>query len=208
MLIFTAQNLAYLAQPKTGTTAVEMALKPRADIIFAKRRKHMPARAFHNRVAPFLDSTFNLRPDRVSVMREPEDQLSSWYRYRTSADLRGSDKTTAGISFDQFILDLISDDPPPHASVGSQFKFLTSRGGDVLVHRLFAYENHPRFQGFLEERFDTPLDFKTRNVSPKTQADLEPATRAKLRAARADEFRLYDQLMAADGALEFRLGEA
>ncbi len=203
MLIFSRQNLAYLAVPKTGTTAVEMALKSRADILFARHRKHMPARAFHNRVAPFLRTAYNLRPDRLAVMRNPEEQLSSWYRYRTTAHLRGSTNSTAGISFDQFILDVISDDPPAHANVGGQFKFLSSAQGDILVHHLFAYEHRDAFYGFLEDRFGEPLDFKTQNVSPSMQVELEPATRAKLRAARAGEFALYDQLMDRGGELRF-----
>jgi len=37
MLAFTPQSLANIAVPKTGTAAVEMALKPKADILFTKR---------------------------------------------------------------------------------------------------------------------------------------------------------------------------
>lgn len=206
MLIFSRQNLAYLAVPKTGTTAIEMTLQSRADIIFAKHRKHMPARVFHNRVAPFLRTAYNLRPDRVAVMRNPEDQLSSWYRYRTTARLRGSPNSTAAISFDQFICDVISDDPPPHADIGGQFKFLTSAQGDILVHNLFAYEQPDALQSFLETRFGEPLEFKTQNASPTMDVDLAPATRAKLRTARAEEFALYDQLMDRGGELRFSPG--
>ncbi|MCE8006353.1 hypothetical protein [Aestuariivita sp.] len=206
MLIFSRQNLAYFAVPKTGSTAVELALKPKADIIFAKGRKHTPLMRFDAKIAPFLDDAFDLRPERVAVIRDPVEQLSSWYRYRTQAALRGSDNSTAHLSFDQFIADVISDDPPPHAGVGSQFRFLTASTGEVLVHRLFAYERQPAFRGFLEERFEQALDFKSKNVSPQTDTPLEPATRTKLRAARAAEFALYDRLMAADGMLTFTPG--
>ena len=208
MLIFSRQNLAYLAVPKTGTTAVEMALKRRADIVFARHRKHMPARGFHNRVAPFLESAYNLRPDRVAVMRDPVEQLSSWYRYRTSADLRGSDKSTADISFDQFILDVIADDPPEHAAVGSQFKFLTSADGDVLVHKLFAYEHRDQFHAFLNDRFGETLDFKFKNVSPKQEVTLAPTTLAQLMAARREEFDLHKRLIDAGGVLDFPVDRA
>ena len=187
MLIFSRQNLA---------------------IIFARHRKHIPARGFHNRIAPFLNTAYNLRPDRVAVMRNPEEQLSSWYRYRTKADLRGSSKSTADISFDQFVLDAISDDPPDHAAVGNQFRFLTSMAGDVLVHRIFAYDHRDQFYRFLEDRFGEPLDFKTQNVSPKKETSLDPNVRAKLRAARAQEFALYERLMEAGGILNFTLNGA
>ena len=208
MLIFSRQNLAYLAVPKTGSTAIEMALRPRADIVFAKHRKHLPARGFHNRVAPFLAKSFDLHPDRIAVLRDPVDQLSSWYRYRTSADLRGSDKSTADISFDQFVLDVISDDPPAHAGVGSQYRFLTSDQGEVLVHKLFAYSERRLLQGFLEDRFDAPLTFKSKNVSPQIDTPLSHETRERLRAARPEEFALYDRLMDADGVLDFALPQS
>ena len=203
MLIFTRQNLAYLAVPKTGTTAIETTLRRHADILFAKNRKHMPARAFHRNVAPFLKTAYDLVPDRVAVMRDPIAQLSSWYRYRSGDRLHGSPKSTAGISFDQFILDVISDTPPPHADVGGQFKFLSGPQGKILVHHLFAYEHMAQFHDFLEARFDEPLEFKTQNVSPKIEVEIESKTHAKLRAARATEFDLYDRLIDAGGVLNF-----
>ena len=73
MLIFLRHNLAFLATPKTGTTAVEMALKPHADIIFTKRRKHLNAVRYQRKVAPFLHDTFGKRPRSVAVMRDPVD---------------------------------------------------------------------------------------------------------------------------------------
>jgi hypothetical protein len=206
MLIFSAQNLAFLAVPKTGTTAVELALRRRADIVFTKRRKHMTAQKFHRKLAPFLADTFDLRPERIAVMRDPVEQIRSWYRYRTAEDLRGTARSTEGRSFDEFALSVIDDDPPPFAQIGSQFGFLTDPGGNVLVHRLFAYERQPVFRGFLEERFNAPLDIKPKNVSPRAEAPLSEDVLARLRVARAPEFALYDRLIAAGGQLGFDPG--
>ena len=139
-------------------------------------------------------------------MRDPEDQLASWYRYRRKEALDGSDKSTAAISFDQFVRDVISDDPPPHAGVGSQFRFLTARTGEVLVHRLFAYDDRAQFQSFLEERFGEALKITPRNVSPGAETELDPKTRAALHRARAEEFALYERLRAAGGVLQFDVG--
>jgi hypothetical protein len=206
MLIFSPQSLAFLAVPKTGTTAIEMALKPKADIIFTKRRKHATAQRFHNQIAPFLAAAYDLRPDRIAVMREPEEQIRSWYRYRTHAETRGSIRSTEGRSFDEFVLGVISDNPPPFAGIGSQFAFLTSSAGEVLVHRIFAYERQPEIRGFLEDRFGEPLTIKQKNVSPPTPAPLDPSTRKLLRQKRAAEFALYDRIMQADGQLLTSLG--
>lgn len=206
MLICSRQSLAFIAVPKTGTTAVEMALKPRADIIFTKFRKHTTAQRFHNKIAPFLDEVFDLRPDRVAVMRDPVEQIRSWYRYRMGERQKGTETATHGLSFDDFVLDVISDDPPPHAAIGSQFNMLTSGSGKVLVHHLFAYETPLKFRGFLNDRFGEEITLKPKNVSPEVHAPLSPQVLEQLRAARAEEFALYDRLMQADGHLVTALG--
>ncbi|MEP5091651.1 MAG: hypothetical protein ABJR23_19680, partial [Paracoccaceae bacterium] len=109
MLIFSDLKLAYLAVPKTGSTAVEMALKPRADIIFSKRRKHINAQRFHTRIAPFLLNTFDLVPERVAVIRDPVEQIRSWYKYRNGPRQMDTTRGTHGCSFDEFVLAVISD---------------------------------------------------------------------------------------------------
>lgn len=201
MLIFTPQSLAFIAVPKTGTTAVEMALKPKADILFTKQRKHMTALRFHNKIAPFLAEAFNLHPDRMAVMRDPEEQIRSWFRYRSRELRDGTATSTEGVSFDQFVLDVIADDPPDYAGIGSQLKMLTSGRGDVLVHHLFAYETPILFRAFLDDRFGQDIVLKQKNVSPITDAPLGADTRRKLHAARAAEFDLYHRLMDAGGHL-------
>jgi len=205
MLIFSDQSLAFIAVPKTGTTAVEMALKPRADIAFSKQRKHMTAQRFHTKVAPFLLDVFALVPDRVAVMRDPIEQIRSWYRYRSGPRREGTVRSTNGCSFDEFVLGVISENPPAFAGIGSQYNMLSSgnlkNAGDVLVHHLFAYESQPLFRRFLSERFEKDVVLKQKNVSPSAQAQLDPAVEAQLRKVRAHEFDLYDRVLQADGHL-------
>ncbi|TDK41405.1 hypothetical protein [Antarcticimicrobium luteum] len=201
MLIFSDEKLALLAVPKTGTTALELALRPRADIAFSKQRKHITAQRFHNQIAPFLKRAFGLVPERLAVMREPEDQIRSWFKYRSRDRLQDKDAATDGLSFDDFVRDVIRDDPPPHARVGSQFRFLTSARKQLLVHHLFAYEDQAQLLAFLKDRLGAPVTPQLRNVSPPAEAPLDPDLRAELRVARAEEFALYDRLMAAGGHL-------
>ncbi len=205
MLIFSAQKLAFVAVPKTGTTAIEMALKPRADIIFTKKRKHITAQRFHKKIAPFLEKEFGLTLERFAVMREPEEQIRSWYRYRAREAKQGSEFSTTGISFDQFVREVISEDAPPYAGIGSQHAMLTSYKGQVLVDHLFAHEAQPALMAFLAKRFGEEIALKPRNVSPQIEADLEPTTRAKLRTVRAAEFDLYARLSDAGGHLRTAL---
>lgn len=206
MLIFTPQQLVFIAVPKTGTTAVEIALKPKADIVFSRHRKHTTAQRFHNKIAPFLADTFGLRVDRMAVMRDPEEQIRSWFRYRRRDFKTGSKASTGGVSFDQFVSEVIADDPPAYAGIGSQFRMLSSSKGALLVEHLFAYETPKLFHTFLDDRFGQEIVLEQKNVSPFTEAPLNPATRRKLQAARAAEFDLYQRLMDAGGHLVTSVG--
>ncbi|MCF6445635.1 hypothetical protein [Nereida sp. MMG025] len=199
MLIFFDPSLVFLAVPKTGTTAIELALKGKADIIFSKGRKHINAQRYRNKIAPFLGDVFGQKPRTMAVMREPLDQLSSWYRYRARLEPSNPNSTKA-ISFDQFVLDVLQDDPPQHARVGSQFGFVTSGKGKVLVDHLFAYERADTLHAFLRDHFGA-FSLSETNVSPKMKVSLSAEVEAELRRKRADDFALHDQIMAAQGHL-------
>ena len=202
MLIFLRHNLTYLATPKTGTTAVEMALKPRAEIVFAKNRKHLNAARYANKVAPFLEDTFGVCPPSVAVMRDPVDQIRSWYKYRQQDRHIGTPVSTHGISFDQYALEIISDDPPERARIGRQFTFLTDGKDRVMVNHLFAYEQQELFLSFLSERLETPVKLEAKNVSPPVEAEVSKTTREKLRASRASDFALYEEILRLGGQLQ------
>jgi hypothetical protein len=201
MLIFSDPCLAFIAVPKTGSTAIELALRSRADVAFLGRRKHLPARRYESKIAPFLADAFRLYPERIAIMRDPLDQIGSWYRYRSRDDIKGTDRYTGDISFDSFVLDLLSDDPPEHAAIGSQHRMLTSKHGDLLIDHLFRYEQFEIFHDFLTQRFGDRPAFKTQNVSPEMELELNPSTMRKLHQARAAEFALYERLCEAEGHL-------
>ncbi len=202
MLVFLRHKITFLATPKTGTTAVEMALKPRAEIVFSKNRKHITALRYARKIAPFLEDTFGVRPASVAVMREPVDQIRSWYKYRSQKRLDGTALSTRDISFDQFVLEVVSDNPPERARIGRQFNFLTDGKTQVMTDHIFAYETQERFLMFLSEHLQHPVDIPARNVSPKVAAPLEPATLALLRKIRAEDFILYDEVVSKGGHLQ------
>ena len=201
MLIFLRHQLAFLATPKTGTTAIEMALRSQAEIIFAKNRKHVTAARYVNKVAPFLEDTFGVRPASVAVMREPVEQLRSWYKYRSQSRLDGTDVSTAAMSFDDYVLEVISDDPPERARIGRQFNFLTDKKGTLQVDHLFAHAHMDAFIAFMSDRLGQPIEIEPRNISPHRDAPLSAEVEARLRHARAEDFALYDRLLAAKGHL-------
>ncbi|SFD98803.1 hypothetical protein SAMN04488523_104148 [Sulfitobacter brevis] len=201
MLIFLSHQLAYLATPKTGTTATEHALRPHAEIVFARNRKHLTAQRFQLRVAPFLEQTFSVKCAAVAVMRDPVDQIRSWYRYRQSPKLDDTPMSSKGMSFEEFALAVISEAPPPAAQIGSQHVFLTAGKQNILVDHLFAYEEAARMQDFFRDKISKDLAFKEINVSQRVPASISEGVLAKLRAARADEFALYEHLTQAGGYL-------
>ena len=203
MLIFLRHNLAFLATPKTGTTAVEMALRSQAEIAFSRDRKHITAARYANKVAPFLEDTFGIRPPSLAVMREPVDQLRSWYRYRLQDRLAGSPASTRGIDFDGFVREVLMEDPPERARVGRQFSFLTDGADQVMADHLIAYETPQVLLDFLGARLGQPVTLEERNVSPTAEAPISEETLALLRRSRAEDFALHDRLLAEGGHLRF-----
>jgi hypothetical protein len=199
MIICSDRNFAFLATPKTGSTAIETALRPHADIVFKRRRKHLNAQQFHKKIKPFFDDGFGMNLHAVALMREPVDQLRSWYKYRSRSQRAGDPRSTVGMSFDDFIDAFLRPDPPEYAQVGRQGKFLLLSSGELGVNRLFAYEKMELFLEYLEDVFGEPLVPPVQNVSPHVEALLSEDRIKALRAALPDEFALYDQLCAAGG---------
>lgn len=194
MLVCSGANLVFLAVPKTGSTAIEVALMKHADIVFGKARKHMTARRYHKVVAPFLNDTLGVHPQTMAVIRDPVERLRSWYRFRHRGDVDRADHSTARLSFDDFIRDVIGGDPPPYAKVGNQHSFVCGDDGTVLVDHLFAYERQPTLRGFLNDRVGDDLVFKLKNVSPDIAAPASPEMIEALRAARPEEFALHERV--------------
>ena len=201
MLIFADAHLAYLATPKTGSTAVEMALRPKADIILAKRRKHVNALRYRSTLAPFLRESFDIEAETIAVMRHPVDQMASWYKYRSRGEIAGGPRSTRDMSFDDFALAVAAETPPEFARIGSQFSFLTDEVGNLIVDHLFAYENQQAFLDYMADRLGTEIALKRKNVSPERETSLSDSVAAKLREARATEFALYERLAASGGYL-------
>ncbi|MEM7520586.1 MAG: hypothetical protein AAF307_06060 [Pseudomonadota bacterium] len=201
MLICLRYDFAFLATPKTGTTAIEAAIRPQAEVIFTRNRKHITAARYANKVAPFLEDTFGKRPPSVAMIREPVAQLRSWYRYRSRDALEGTPVSTKNITFDAFVAEVIADDPPERAQVGRQFRFLTNAKGRLMADHLFDYAQPDKLIAFLSERMGAPLEVERRNVSPDREAPLSDAALTSLKAARAEDFALYADVVAAGGHL-------
>lgn len=192
MLVFWDQRLAFLATPKTGSTAIEAALESLSALVVQRPPvlKHTSVQRFHRFVGPYLEVASGQSFSVAALMREPQDWLGSWYRYRQRDDVADPKKSTLNKSFEEFVTAYCSDDPPEFAAVGSQAQFLKARK-DRGVDHLFRYEDIGAFVTFLEDRLGCEITLPRLNVSPKASLDLTSKTKDKLMDFAADDFKMY-----------------
>jgi hypothetical protein len=194
MLVFWEERLAFLATPKTGSTAISTALESLAAVSIQRPPllKHTTVYRYRRFIGPYLEAaskdTFTL----VALMREPRDWLGSWYRYRQREGTEPA-RSTREMTFDAFVRAWCEDQRPEFADVGSQAKFLRPRQG-VGVDRLFRYEEIDTFVHFLEDRLGCEIILPRVNVSPLGATDLAPETLALLQKVAADDYALYESL--------------
>ena len=83
---------------------------------------------------------------------------------------------------------------PDFAEVGSQLKFLDRQPNGTGITHLFAYEDQPRLQGFLEERLGLNLSLQRENISPEIEVALSPEVEERFRRKFSEDFALYDSI--------------
>ena len=119
MLIFYKERLAFLSVPKTGTTAYESALAPRADMVISEppMLKHAPVYRYNRFIRPMFLKVCDVELELMAVRREPVSWLGSWYRYRQRPFMEGKDNSTHGISFDDFVLAYMKGQMDAHRDI-------------------------------------------------------------------------------------------
>lgn len=195
MLIFLDSRLVFLATPKAGSTAVEVALESLASVAVERppSLKHTSAAGFERHIRPWLEAASPGTPfTTVALMREPIDWLRSWYRFRAQDDVEDPGHPMAGVDFAAFAAACVSAEPPLHAQVGTQSAFLAGDG--ARVERIFRYEDMARFTDFLEERLNCAVSLPRVNVSQSHDTSLSEETEARLRTALARDVALYESI--------------
>lgn len=196
MLIFLKERLVFFATPKTASTAIETTLGNTCEIRLSKHpsAKHTPYRKYKRLLEPFVATVMDGKPDHIAAFREPVDWLGSWYRYRSRPELQGSNNSTHGISFDQFVAGYLQDKPPAYARVGSQAKFVSDKDGTLGMTHLFRYDQMGNMVAFLEKRLKKQIKLPHSNVSPKAELSLSPALLKELQNAYARDFEIYETI--------------
>lgn len=196
MLVFYKERLAFLSVPKTGTTAYETALAPRADLVLRDppMLKHAPVYRYNRFIRPMFLRVCEAEMELMAVMREPISWLGSWWRYRQRPFMAGKPNATHGISFDEFVLAYLKGKKPGFADVGSQANFMEPQPNGCRITHFFRYEDQPRLRAFLEERLSVTLELGRENVSPEIPLNLSPEVETRLRRKCAAEFELYGSI--------------
>jgi hypothetical protein len=195
MLVFWDQRLAFVATPKTGSTAIATALESYASVSIQRPPvlKHTTVMRYHRFMGPYLQVASGHEFELCAVMREPRDWLASWYRYRQREDLGDLTRSTREISFDTFVRGWCQDPAPDYAAVGSQAQFFKPRNGKGVDH-LFRYDQMDRLIGFLETRLKVKIDLPRVNVSPSAPVDLSPETERLLQNRARTDFEIYNSI--------------
>lgn len=196
MLVFSNEKLVFLSVPKTGTTAYEAALAPRAAMVVRQppELKHAPVFRYNRFFRPAIEKFMGEGFDVLAVMREPLDWLGSWYRYRQRPGQENARNSTHGISFDDFVTAYMKGDRPAFAQVGSQVKFLEPQKNGTAVTHLFRYEDQDGLRAFLQARLGVTVETKRLNSSPSMPLVLSDQVEAKYRRKFAVEYQLYDSI--------------
>jgi hypothetical protein len=196
MLVFFKERLAFLSVPKTGTTAYESALAPRADMVISEppMLKHAPVYRYNRFIRPMFLKVCDTEMELMAVMREPISWLGSWYRYRRRPFMQGKPNSTFDVSFDEFILAYMKGKKPGFADVGSQLNFMAAQPNGTGITHYFKYEDQPKLQEFLSDRLGVTLDLKRENVSPDMELVLSPDIEERFRRKFDEEFSLYDSI--------------
>ncbi|QFT80862.1 hypothetical protein FIU89_09605 [Roseovarius sp. THAF27] len=201
MLVFSNEKLVFLSVPKTGTTAYEAALAPRAAIVVRQppELKHAPVFRYNRFFRPAIEKFMGEGFDVLAVMRDPLDWLGSWYRYRQRPGQEQARNSTHGISFDAFVTEYMKGKRAAFAQVGSQTKFLEPQNNGTAVTHLFRYEDQDGLRRFLETRLGIEIETRRMNASPDMALTLSADVEARYRRKFAVEYQLYDGI-GADGA--------
>ncbi|WP_271947185.1 sulfotransferase family 2 domain-containing protein [Ruegeria faecimaris] len=190
MLVFYEERLAFLAVPKTGSTAYHTALRDRADLVVTDPPdlKHVPVRRYDRFFQNIFRKMYDTEMEIMAVVREPVDWLGSWYRFRGRQERLDHPHSTHDLSFDDFIQAYMRTPRPEFADVGSQSQFFRTRNNGRGATHVFKYENQDKILDFLQNRLNMDIRLQRENVSPTRDLTLGAETLTKFRNTHSAEF--------------------
>lgn len=193
-----------LCLPKAGSTTLQEALTPRAQVVFRDPLKHIHTKDFERKIQPLL-AGFGYPRDRyevVTMFREPVEWLDSWHRYRSRDKLKGRPNYAGDMSFAEFAEAYLASFEPGArkgpASVGRPARFISSDWRTTVgVDRIFALDRPDVWKPWFKSRTQGRVSFVTTNrskVAREGGPELPPALDARLREFFAPEYAVWRRL--------------
>lgn len=196
MLVSLRHRLVIFAMPKCASTALEEALAGEMDLVIQGHpgAKHTNYRKYDRHLRRYLESFTKGPLETVCLFREPVDWMGSWWRYRGRPDIPNPAKSTAAMSFDQFVSAHL-DGAKGAADIGRQSRFVSDKDGGVGMDRIFRYDSPDIWLDYLSSRLEREITLERTNVSPERhRTDLAPETAARLSRDLARDFEIYASL--------------
>jgi hypothetical protein len=206
MLLAPRHGFVFLAMRKTGSTAIEAAFRPYAQLAHqggAPAIKHTNYADFQRFLEPYLAAKGWPRSsyEVVCVVREPLDWLSSWWRYRSRKELASpshqNHRSYAGhVSAEQFAYAYMKGEGQLVARMVRPSEFVLPLPGRAEVDRVFRYDRLDLLISFLREKVGEEVEVSFKNVSPKEREFSLPETcERELREFFAPEYRIYGRAL-------------
>lgn len=177
MIASVDRGFVLLCNPKTGTTSLEQAFRPFAEISVGgpPKWKHIGYDGLRNMFGNF----FEKRDCRIyAVVRDPIDTLESWWRYRSREQLKNPKHRrhrnyTGNISFSRFVEDWASDSPPPHARISTSTDWCLTKKGELAPLVYYRYESLEALVEALSAHVGKRPELPEINVSPRRERDID-----------------------------------
>lgn len=200
MLLAPRHGFVFLAIPKTGTSAIETAFRPYAQLApqGIPAIKHTRYAEFQRFLQPFLATKGFPRDsyEVVCVFREPIDWLSSLWRYRSRGKLADPSspkhrRYTGDVSFEQFArayMEGSNRETRPS-------RFVRARRGQAGMDRIFPYDRFDLLVDFLCKKIGEDVEIEIKNISPKRSFSLSEGCERELREFFQPEYRIYQRAL-------------
>lgn len=192
MLAMADAGFVFLSMPKAGSTIINRTFGPHAQIVVRRppKLKHISAARFEKVFAPWLAVSGFPREtyETMCLVRDPVDRAVSWWNYRARGDLAGTDNYTGDLSFEEFAERLMDR----RIKLGTASNFVTDQAGNVLVDRLYRYDNLPEAVAWMAGllHLDPPVMGRA-NASTKRELTMAASTRTRLEQHFAADLELY-----------------
>ncbi|WP_284486471.1 hypothetical protein [Sedimentitalea xiamensis] len=163
-----------LLQPKSGTTALEAALRNHAQFQVGgtPRWKHLNYCEFKEIFGDYFERQ---GCEIFGVMRDPIDTMISWYRFRARDELLETrpQMSTKDRTFDEFVTGWSEKKGPAFSHYRRPSEFYRAADGSVAPITYYRYESLPALVDVLSEKIGKTLKLPVKNQSPPMEIEYD-----------------------------------